>query len=86
METSESVQPVVEGVNLIYQQMMTLLKQQGVSVIETENQLFNDEFHEAITTTPAPSEDMKGKIIDCVQKGYLMNDKVIRFPKVVVGQ
>ena len=86
METSESVQPVVEGVNLIYQQMMTLLKQQGVSVIETENQLFNDEFHEAITTTPAPSEDMKGKIIDCVQKGYLMNDKVIRFAKVVVGE
>jgi YesN/AraC family two-component response regulator len=53
---------------------------------KTENQLFNDEFHEAITTTPAPSDEMKGKIIDCVQKGYLMNDKVIRFPKVVVGQ
>lgn len=86
METSDTVKPVFEGVQLIYQQMLTLLKQQGVTAIETQNQLFNDELHEAITTTPAPSDDMKGKIIDCVQKGYLMNDKVIRFPKVVVGQ
>ena len=86
METSESVEPIVEGVNLIYQQMMTVLKQQGVSVIETQNQVFNDDFHEAVTTAPAPSDDMKGKIIDCIQKGYVMNEKVIRFPKVVVGQ
>lgn len=86
METSETVQPVMEGVNLIYQQLLTLLKQQGVKEIETENQLFNDELHEAITTAPAASDEMKGKIMDCVQKGYLMNEKVIRFPKVVVGQ
>lgn len=86
METSETVQPVMEGVNLIYQQLLTLLKQQGVKEIETENQLFNDELHEAITTAPASSDEMKGKIMDCVQKGYLMNEKVIRFPKVVVGQ
>ena len=65
---------------------LTLLKQQGVTVIETENQPFNEERHEAVTTIPAPTEDLKGKIIDCVQKGYQMNDKVIRFPKVVVGQ
>ena len=77
---------MLEGVSLIYQQMLMLLKQQGVSVIETDNQLFNDELHEAVTTAPAASEDMKGKIMDCVQKGYIMNEKVIRFPKVVVGQ
>ncbi len=86
METSTAIEPVIEGVSLIYQQMLMLLKQQGVSVIETDNQLFNDELHEAVTTAPAASEDMKGKIMDCVQKGYIMNEKVIRFPKVVVGQ
>ena len=86
METSVAVQPVLEGVTLIYQQMLTLLKQQGVCVIETDNQPFNDELHEAVTTAPATSEEMKGKIMDCVQKGYIMNEKVIRFPKVIVGQ
>ena len=86
METSDAVGPMLEGVSLIYQQMLMLLKQQGVNVIETDNQLFNDELHEAVTTAPAASEDMKGKIMDCVQKGYIMNEKVIRFPKVVVGQ
>lgn len=86
METAENVAAVTEGVNLIYQKVITLLKQQGVTAIETENQPFNVEFHEAVTTIPAPSEEMKGKIIDCVQKGYQLNDKVIRFPKVVVGQ
>ena len=86
METAEDVAAVTDGVNLIYQKILTLLKQQGVTVIETENQPFNEERHEAVTTIPAPTEDLKGKIIDCVQKGYQMNDKVIRFPKVVVGQ
>ncbi len=86
METAENVAAVTEGVNLIYQKILTLLKQQGVSVIETENQVFDEERHEAVTTIPAPSDDLKGKIVDCVQKGYQMNEKVIRFPKVVVGQ
>lgn len=86
METAADVAAVSEGVNLIYQKILTLLKQQGVSVIETENQPFNEEMHEAVTTIPAPSEELKGKIVDCVQKGYQMNEKVIRFPKVVVGK
>lgn len=86
METAENVAAVTEGVNLIYQKLLNILKQQGVTVIETENQPFSEELHEAVTTIPAPTEDLKGKIIDCVQKGYQMNEKVIRFPKVVVGQ
>lgn len=86
METAADVAAVTDGVNLIYQKILTLLKQQGVTVIETENQPFNEERHEAVTTIPAPTEELKGKIVDCVQKGYQMNDKVIRFPKVVVGQ
>lgn len=86
METAADVPAVTDGVNLIYQKILTLLKQQGVTVIETENQPFNEERHEAVTTIPAPTEELKGKIVDCVQKGYQMNDKVIRFPKVVVGQ
>ncbi|MGN0186537.1 MAG: nucleotide exchange factor GrpE [Paludibacteraceae bacterium] len=86
METADNVAAVTDGVNLIYQKILTLLKQQGVTVIETENQPFNEECHEAVTTIPAPTEELKGKIVDCVQKGYQMNDKVIRFPKVVVGQ
>lgn len=86
METAENVAAVSEGVNLIYQKVLTLLKQQGVTVMETENQPFNEEIHEAVTTIPAPTEELKGKIVDCVQKGYQMNEKVIRFPKVVVGK
>lgn len=86
METADNVAAVSEGVNLIYQKILTLLKKQGVSVIETENQPFNEDMHEAVTTIPAPSDELKGKIVDCVQKGYQMNEKVIRFPKVVVGK
>ena len=55
-------------------------------VIPTENEAFDTEFHEAITTFPAPSEDLKGKIIDCASKGYTLNEKVIRFSQVVVGE
>ena len=86
MESAADVAAVSEGVNLIYQKLMNLLKQQGVSVIDTENQAFDVEKHEAVTTIPAPNDDLKGKIIDCVQKGYQMNEKVIKFPKVVVGK
>jgi len=83
---SMDVQAVRQGMELIYSKLTAFLQQNGVKVIETENSAFDTEFHEAITTIPAPSEDLKGKIIDCVQKGYLLNDKVIRFAKVVVGE
>jgi len=85
-ETATDISAVKEGVELIYQQLTAILKQQGVKEIETENVDFDTEFHEAITTISAPSEKLKGKIIDCTQKGYLLHDKVIRFSKVVIGE
>jgi molecular chaperone GrpE len=86
METSEDVVAVKEGVELIYSKFIAFLIQNGVKPIPTENEAFDTEFHEAITTFPAPTEELKGKIIDCVSKGYTMNEKVIRFSKVVVGE
>jgi len=85
-ETATDIAAVKEGIELIYQQFAAVLKQQGVKKIETDNADFDPALHEAITTIPASSEELKGKIIDCTQKGYLLNDKVIRFPKVVVSQ
>jgi molecular chaperone GrpE len=86
METSQDVQAVKDGVDLIYSKFVAFLIQNGVKAIPTENETFDTEFHEAITTFPAPTEELKGKIIDCVSKGYTMNEKVIRFSKVVVGE
>jgi molecular chaperone GrpE len=86
METSDDKTALVEGVNLIYNKFLSFLNESGVQAIPTENELFNTDLHEAITTFPAPSEDLKGKIIDCVSKGYTLNEKVIRFSKVVVGE
>lgn len=84
METAQDVESVKEGVELIYDKFIKFLHQNGVKEIETENAPFDTDMHEAVTTFPAPSEDMKGKIMDCVSKGYTLNDKVIRYPKVVV--
>ena len=86
METSEDVQAVKDGVDLIYSKFIAFLLQNGIKAIPTENVAFDTEFHEAITTFPAPTEDLKGKIVDCVSKGYTLNEKVIRFSKVVVGE
>ncbi|WP_016777883.1 nucleotide exchange factor GrpE [Anaerophaga thermohalophila] len=84
--TASDLDAVKEGIGLIYNKFKEFLKQQGVTEIETEEQEFDSELHEAVTKIPAPSEDKKGKIIDCIQKGYKLNDKVIRYPKVVVGE
>ncbi|MEI6555053.1 MAG: nucleotide exchange factor GrpE [Paludibacter sp.] len=86
METSEDIEAVKEGIELIYNKFIAFLIQNGVKAIPTENETFDTEFHEAITTFPAPTEELKGKIIDCVSKGYTLNEKVIRFSKVVVGE
>jgi len=86
METSEDVVAVKEGVELIYNKFVAFLLQNGIKAIPTENENFDTDLHEAITTFPAPSEEMKGKIDDCVSKGYTLNEKVIRFSKVVVGE
>lgn len=86
MKQATDVDAVREGVELIYNKFMTLLAQNGVKPIETVGLALNTDFHEAIAMIPAPVEAQKGKIIDCVQMGYTMNDKVIRHAKVVVGQ
>lgn len=75
-----------EGVDLIHNKLMSYLKANNVEPIESTGELFDTDFHEAVTTFPAPSEDQKGKVIDTVQKGYTLNDKVLRHAKVVVGQ
>jgi molecular chaperone GrpE len=75
-----------KGVELIRNKLISTLEQKGLNVIEiTKGDLFNADDHEAITQIPAPSTDMKGKIIDVIEKGYKLGDKVIRFPKVVIG-
>ena len=86
METAEDVAAVREGVELIYNKFMTVLGQNGVKVIETKEQPLNTDFHEAIAVIPAPAEELKGKILDCDQPGYTLNDKVLRHAKVVVGE
>lgn len=85
MEKAEDVAAVKEGVELIFQKFIKTLETQGVKRIETENADFNTDLHEAIAQVPAPTDKMKGKVIDCVQTGYTLNDKVIRHSKVAVG-
>lgn len=85
MKTAEDVDAVRQGVELIYNQVMSMMKANGVAVIETKDAPFDTEYHEAITTIPAPIPELKDKIVDCTTKGYTMNEKVIRHAKVVVG-
>lgn len=75
-----------EGMQLIYQKFMKTLESQGVSKIETENADFDTDVHEAVAMVPGMGDDKKGKVIDCIQQGYKLNDKVIRHAKVAVGQ
>lgn len=77
---------VVEGMNLIYSKFLDFLNRQGVKEIETIGQPFDADKFEAVTTIPAQDESQKGNVIDCIQKGYYLNDKIIRFPKVIVGE
>ncbi len=83
---AEDVDAVREGVELIYNKFIAYLGQQGVKPIETINKPFDMETSEAVAIIPAPEKDLKGKVLDCVQTGYIMNDKVIRHAKVVVGE
>ena len=86
METAKDVKAVKEGVELIYNKFMATLAQNGLKDIETKDQPLDTDYHQAIAVIPAPSEEQKGKILDCVQTGYTLNDKVIRHAKVVVGE
>ncbi|MGM9759097.1 MAG: nucleotide exchange factor GrpE [Parabacteroides sp.] len=83
---AEDVKAVGEGVELIYNKFISYLSQQGVQAIEAVGKTFDTELFEAIATIPAPEESLKGKVVDCVQTGYVLNEKVIRHAKVVVGE
>lgn len=85
-EKSDDVNAIKEGMELIFKKFMKTLEGQGVQKIETANQEFNTDFHEAVALVPGMGDDNKGKVIDCVQTGYTLNDKVIRHAKVAVGQ
>lgn len=86
METSEDLPSIKEGINLVFNKLKTTLQNRGLKAMESKDQDFNVELHEAITEIPAPTEEMKGKVIDEVSKGYFWNDKIIRHAKVVVGK
>lgn len=85
-ETSDDINGVKEGFHLIYNKFKHTLDAKGLKPMETEGKDFDVEIHEAIANVPAPSRKQKGKVIEAVEKGYYLNDKVIRFAKVVVGQ
>lgn len=85
-ETSDNVAAIKEGIELIYNKFISTLSQLGVKLIDTAEKPLDTDYHEAIAVIPAPSEELKGKILDTVQTGYIMNDKVIRHAKVVVGE
>jgi molecular chaperone GrpE len=86
MENVSEVGPVKEGVELIYSKFKETLSQKGLKPIDALSQEFNTDLHEAITKIPAPEESLKGKVVDVIQKGYVLHDKVVRFAKVVVGE
>lgn len=79
------VDSMTEGVNLIYNKLKNSLQQRGLKEMVSKGETFDSDIHEALTMAPAPSEEMKGKVIDELEKGYYLNDKVIRHAKVVVG-
>ena len=83
---TDDPQVLREGMELIFQKLLKVLESQGVSTIETDNADFDTDVHEAVAMVPGMGDDKKGKVIDCLQKGYKLNDKVIRHAKVAVGQ
>jgi molecular chaperone GrpE len=83
---AKSDEALVEGVNLIYNKLFNTLQVKGLKAMESAvGQPFNSELQEAITQAPAPSPELKGKVIDVIEKGYMLNEKVIRFAKVIIG-
>lgn len=86
IEKSDDVKTLKEGVELILDKLYKTLSSQGLKKMETEGKVFDTDFHEAIALVPAPDEKQKNHVIDCVQPGYMLNEKVLRHAKVVVGQ
>ncbi len=85
-EKTDDPEVLREGMTLIYQKLMKTLESQGVKTIDTSDADFNTDIHEAVAMVPGMGDDKKGKVIDCLQRGYTLNDKVIRHAKVAVGQ
>ncbi|MBS3807827.1 MAG: nucleotide exchange factor GrpE [Bacteroidales bacterium] len=86
IDEAEDAEALKDGVHLIFGKFKEFLKQQGITEMESQDQEFDTDKHEAISKVPAPSEEMKGKVVDVVQTGYYLNDKVLRYAKVVVGE
>jgi len=82
---SNDIEAIKEGFNLIHNKFASILKSKGLSEIESKGETFDVDKHEAVTKVPAPTEDMKGKVVDVIEKGYAINDNIVRFPKVIVG-
>ena len=85
MQDAKELSAVKEGVELIYNKLKNNLQQKGLAAMESKGQAFDPDIHEAITNIPAPSEELKGKVVEETEKGYSLNGKVIRFAKVIVG-
>ena len=85
-EDENTEESLSEGVLMVYNKLYSILNANGLKVMESTNEVFDPELHMALTEIPAPSEEMKGKVIDTVDKGYYLNDKIIRHAKVVVGR
>lgn len=86
LQTSEDLEQIKQGIQLVFGKLRNVMQSKGLKAMESINSNFDVEKHEAITEIPAPAENLKDKIIDEVQKGYYLNDKIIRFAKVVVGK
>ena len=86
IDKAEDLQSAKSGIDLIYHKLIKSLEANGLKEIEATGKAFDTDVHEAVAMTPAPSDEQKGKVVDCVQKGYKLNDKVIRHAKVAVGQ
>lgn len=86
LETAGNAGPAQEGVMLVFNKFQNILQSKGLKAMESLHEEFNPDLHEAVTEIPAPSDDLKGKVIDVLQKGYYLNDKIIRHARVVVGK
>jgi molecular chaperone GrpE len=86
MNQSDDLNQIREGISLVFNKFRNVLQSKGLKEMKSIGEEFNPDFHEAITEIPVPDEKMKGKIVDEVEKGYTLNDKIIRFSKVVVGK
>ena len=85
-ENAKDIEAVKQGISLMHKNLSDFLKDRGITEINTIGEVFDTDLHEAITKIPAPDESLKGKVVDVIEKGYMLKDKILRFAKVVVGE